>query len=133
MNAKDHSANAETKSVQARYYKTLDRFNFCGNEKSWQVVLITSAGNISALWNAEDEPEIHNLVPTDVLDLIDARIQQCWSSNKAEQLQRVAVIREQIDAMDIAWLTAELAIADAAHERAKRRLALFVNAQELPA
>lgn len=128
-----HSANAETKGVQARYYKTLGRFNLIGAEKNWQLVLVTSAGNASALFDEDNEPEIQNLVPGDVLDMIEERTRQGWSSNQAKRLQGIAEIREQIDALDIAWLADALAVAEAAYERAKKRHALFIKVQEVSA
>lgn len=96
--------------MSANYYKTLGRFNLCGTEKEWQVVLRTDAGSISALWAEDDEPDVADCMPSDVLELIDARINRpgFWSSSKGGKNATVAKMRESIDAADREWLTARV-------------------------
>lgn len=98
--------------MSASYYKTLGRFNLCGMEKEWQVVLRTDAGTVSALWDEDEEPDVADCTPSDVLDLIDSRINRpCWSSSKASKNATIAKMRESIDAADREWLTARVEVA----------------------
>jgi hypothetical protein len=93
--------------MSANYYKTLGRFNICGAEKDWQVVLSTDAGTVSAMWDEDDEPDIDDCPPSEVLDVIEARLTRphFWSSDKDRKLAVIAKMRESIESADREWLT----------------------------
>ena len=114
--------------IHARYFKSLSRFNLIGQEKNWQVQLLTSSGNVSALFDEEEEPDLENLLPSDVLDLIEARTNAVWSSNKADRLAKIAELRQQIEKLDVAWLAVELERADKVAAAARRRYDMHVQA-----
>lgn len=116
-----HSGSGECGNVHARFHKTLGRFNWISDNKNWQLVLRTSAGNASALFAEDEEPDIQGLLPSDVLDLIEERMKRSLRSDMTERLQEIASIRGQIESLNTAWLADELSLAESAYIRAKNR------------
>jgi hypothetical protein len=93
----------------AHYYKHKDRFYIGKKEQQWQVVLATSVGQISELWDEEDEPEVEDLLPSEVLDLIEVRVKSYWiNTDRDNQIKRIAKLREHIAELDIAWVESKL-------------------------
>jgi hypothetical protein len=99
----------EQQEQNARYYKTKGKFYWGNRSEQWQVVLWTSAGQVSALWDEEDEPEIGDMLPTEVLSVIEERIKSYWIyTGRDEDLAKVARIREQGAALDTVWVQKKL-------------------------
>lgn len=100
------------------YGKTLGRYNFADpSEKQWQLYLYTSFGNFSETFPADEEPETEDCLPSEILDLIEARLKKYLISTRREEtLAKMAVVREHASEIDVAWLTKRI---DEAEERVK--------------
>lgn len=80
------------------------RLNLFSNERSQQVVLRTPAGNISELWSEGDAPYAPDQLPSEVLDAIEARLNEyLFASSKPEKLKTIAAICERINEFDVDW------------------------------
>lgn len=89
------------REATAFYRKTLGRFNLAGSEKDWQVVLQTSEGTVSAMWPEDDEPEVDDMLPTEVAELIEARLKRyMFMSDREQRLTVIAAIRERGTELD---------------------------------
>jgi len=92
-------------AMRVYYTKQLGRYNWAGTEKNWNVSLSTDFGTVSEMWDADDEPEIDDLLPSEVLDIIEARCRYWWiSTERDEKLERIAAIRAHKNEIDMAWL-----------------------------
>ena len=91
------------------YYKNLGKYNFAGTNKSWCVQLSSNYGNISELWDEDDEPDCEDLLPSQVLDLIEERLKSYWlRTNREVQRAKIADIREHIKELDTTWIEKEI-------------------------
>lgn len=85
--------------------KNLGRYNFAGNEKSWCVTLSTPFGTVSETFPEEDEPATDGEMPSEVLALIEGRLDSYWISTGREKTKAtIAGIREHMTDIDCAWL-----------------------------
>lgn len=86
--------------------KTTGSFNLCApSEKQDQVYLYTPAGNFSELFPVDDHEYHPSMLPSEVLDMIEARLDKyLLSSGRAETKKRIAACRERIEEFDVAWL-----------------------------
>ncbi len=106
-----------------RYYKNLDQYSYFKSEKTWLVALITPYGNISETWPQDQEPEIQDLLPTEIVDLIEKRLDtHLLCTGRDETKKKIADIRAHGVAIDRAWLKNK--IKDAEHLVQKYRLRL---------
>ena len=86
--------------------KTTGSFNLCApQEKQDQVYLCTPTGNFSELFPLDDHEYHPSMLPSEVLDMIEERLDKYWlSSRRDEDKKRIAACRERIDEFDVAWL-----------------------------
>jgi hypothetical protein len=91
--------------MHARYYKNLGRYDLCSNDKSWCVQLITSYGNFSETFPEDEEPHIEGLLPSEILDLIEERLDSYWICTKRDEIKkRIADARKHFAELDICWI-----------------------------
>jgi hypothetical protein len=110
--------------VSVTFTKDFGRYNFAGTEKSYCVTLRTPFGNASQTWPLTDEPSIDGCLPSDVLDLIEARLKSyLWTSFRERDGATIAAIREHANEIDIAYVQGRIAAARKAIERDERLLA----------
>lgn len=103
----------------AHISKDLGRYNWASTEKDWQVALRTHVGVISQKWPENEEPNIDGLLPTEVLDLIEERLDSYWISTGRERDKAViATVRESGKEIDAAWLRSKIE----SHERKLKEL-----------
>lgn len=96
-------------SAHVSFYKHLGRYNWAGNEKDWCVQLNTPYGNVSEMWPEDDEPDLDDLLPSEVLQMIEDRLDHYWISTGREAKKAViAAIRVHEIEVDAAWLDAEI-------------------------
>lgn len=105
--------------IKVIYYTHESQFNLCSNEKVTQCVMsIFGIGDsrvvVSEQWPAGDCPITDSMLPSEVLDCIEERLESYWfSSRREERRAAIAKIRERMLDVDAAWI--EDQIAD--HER----------------
>lgn len=91
------------------YYKKLGRYNWAGTEKDWCVQLSTPYGNVSEMWPEDDEPDLDDALPSEVLQMIEDRLDHYWISTGRDTRKAViAAIREHESEIDAAWLDAQI-------------------------
>jgi hypothetical protein len=91
------------------YYKNLGHYNFAGHEKNWCVSLITPYGRVNEIWPEREEPDIDDLLPSEVLDLIESRLDSYWiSTSREKDKATIAAIKEHAAEIDLAWLDAKI-------------------------
>lgn len=112
----------ENKKVYARYYKQLGRYDVCSSKKSWCVQLLTSNGNVSELFDEEDEPDIDDFLPSEVLEIIEERFNSyLYKSSRDETKKRISEIKTNMKEFDVYWLNNQLELANKrANQIAKR-------------
>ena len=114
--------------MSATFYKNLGRYNFAGTEKSYCVALHTPYGNISQTWPEDDEPDISGCLPSDVLDLIEARLKSfLYTSRFEKDKATIAAIREHANELNVLYVKNRIAAARKAIERDERLLAGLVE------
>lgn len=84
--------------------KHLGRYSLTNNVKHWSLCLYTPHGRISVLFSEDDEPEIDGLLPSEVLDLIEAGMKRWYRPSHAEDAAIIAKIREHKHEIDLEWL-----------------------------
>lgn len=115
--------------MSATFDKNFGRYNFAGTEKSYCVSLHTPYGNVSQTWPADDEPDISGCLPSDVLDLIEARLKSyLYSSHREKDGATIAAIREHANELDVLYVQNRITAARRAIERDERLLAGLVEA-----
>lgn len=84
--------------------KSLGQYNLCSTERQWQLWVRTPYGNISALFDKDDEPDIQDALTDDLLDLIEARWKKyLYRSGQDADDARLAAIRQNAAELD-RWL-----------------------------
>lgn len=114
----------ENKPLSAYSYKHKGRFNIMSNEQQWQVVLRASTGTIvSEIFDDGAEPDIDGLPPSEVLELISAKLESYWISTDREKTrEKINWFRENAEAIDAGWARREIAGHHETIERLKRYL-----------
>lgn len=121
-------------NVSAYYSINLGRYNFAGTEKDWCVSLYTSFGNVSETWPEDAKPDIDGLLPSEVLDLIEERLDSYWiNTGRKERKEKIAQIRGHVKEIDAAWLSARIAATENELADLKYRLADVVCADDTEA
>jgi hypothetical protein len=93
----------------AHYSIEIGRFNLASNEKDACLRLYTSGGNFSQTFPLDEQPEIDGLLPSKVMDLIEARLDSYWiSTGREEDKKRIARWRIEQSDFDAAWLKAQI-------------------------
>lgn len=110
--------------MSATFYKTFGRYNLCSTAKDYCVTLRSPYGTISQTWPADDEPDIGGCLPSDVLDLIEARLKTyLYSSHREKDAATIAAIREHANELDVAYVQSRIAATRKTLERDERLLA----------
>jgi hypothetical protein len=92
-----------SKPLSAYYYKTKGRYNLLSSDEQWQVVLRASNGKIVSE-TFDDEPEIDDLPPSEVAEVLSARIEGfLFSSARENQRATIAWFRENAELIDSDW------------------------------
>jgi hypothetical protein len=91
------------------YYKNLGHYNFAGHEKDWCISLITPYGRVNQTWPECEEPDIDDLLPSEVLALIESRLDSYWiCTSREKDRATIAAIKEHAAEIDVAWLDAKI-------------------------
>ena len=106
----------------------LGRYNWAGTEEEWCLFLRTPYGRVSEVFPKDEKPEVDPdwTTPSEVLDLIEARLDSYWiSTRRAETKAKIAEIREHSNEIDAAWLDQKIRQAeDRLHILRRNRAAL---------
>lgn len=90
--------------------KNLGRYNFVRPVKNWMVSMHVQLEDkshieVSEIWDEDDEPDIEDKLPSDVLSIIEERIDSWWiSTSREKNKEMIAQIRSFGNGMDIVWL-----------------------------
>lgn len=76
------------------------------NERQQQVYLRTPDGHFSETWPLDECDYDRDMLPSEVLDLIEKRLDSYWISTRRrdETKKRIAACRERMGEFDMAWL-----------------------------
>lgn len=119
-----------TKPKNAHYYINVGHYNICGTNKSASLQLITSGGNFSALFEVDEAPDVDGLLPSEVLDLIEARIDSYWiSTGREDTKKRIKEWRKEQRDFDAAWLEKRIEATEKTLVSLKRELQNVRDAQ----
>jgi hypothetical protein len=79
--------------MRTYFYCSQGNYNFADpSEKQWCLELSTPFGRVSETFN--EKPDLDDLLPTDVLDLIEERVKSYWIyTSREECLKRIDGIR----------------------------------------
>lgn len=113
--------------------KHLGRYSLTSNEKHWRLCLYTPHGRISVLFSEDDEPEIDGLLPSEVLDLIEAGMKGWYRSSHAEDAAIIAKIREHKHEIDLEWLEYRAVKAEERAADLRRKIADILDEMEAEA
>jgi len=86
---------------------TLGQYNLASIEDVWCLGLQTPYGQVSEIFPKDDKPEVDPewITPSEVLDLIEARLDSYWiSTRRAATKAKIAEIRQHSNEIDAAWL-----------------------------
>ncbi len=98
-----------TDKIFADYFMNFGQYNLCSSEKEYCLILRTSGGNFSETFTKDEQPDVSDMFPSEVLDLIEARLKSYWiSTSRDEALARMAEWRKSANLFDMAWLDAKI-------------------------
>lgn len=105
------SQEASQKPLSAYCYKAKGRYNLCSTEQEWQVVLRASNGTIiSELFPGDEEPDIDGVPPSDVVEMIAARLEgYLFKSGRDAERAKIAWFRENAEQIDSGWARKQIA------------------------
>jgi hypothetical protein len=87
--------------------KYIGSYDLCHpKEKQYYVVICWPEGGkiIDESWPEEDEPEIRDLPPSEVIELIAERLESYWISTRREENREIiAWCREYAEYLDTLW------------------------------
>lgn len=86
---------------------TLGQYNWASEEDVWCLTLFTPYGQVIETFPKNAKPEVDPewTTPSEVLDLIEARLDSYWiSTGRAEKKETIAAIRQHSNEIDAAWL-----------------------------
>jgi hypothetical protein len=89
----------------------LGRYNWAATEDVWCLTLRTPYGVVSETFPKDDKPEVDPgwTTPSEVLDLIEARLDSYWiSTRRTETKATIAEIRRHANEIDAAWLDQQI-------------------------
>lgn len=113
--------------MSTHYYMDLGRYNLASTKKEWMLALVTTRGRVSETWPEDDKPEVCGLLPSEVLDLIDSRLDSYWyKSSRDKDKAEIATIREHANEIDIDWLDGRIKAAESKLAELRERRAAFV-------
>lgn len=97
--------STESKPLTCVITKNLGRYNFASDEKQWCVQVLMPDGKwISETWDEGDEPAIEGEPPSEVIEIMVARLKSYWiSTRRDETLARIDSFRPMFPHMDDVW------------------------------
>lgn len=111
-----------------RWTLSLGQYNWAGTDEQWCLDLQTPYGYVSEMFPKEAMPDVDPnwTTPSEVLDLIEERLDSYWVSTKrAETKAKIAEIRKHSAEIDAAWLDQKIKQAeDHLHFLRRKRAAL---------
>ncbi|QTO46366.1 hypothetical protein [Burkholderia latens] len=115
---------SDEKKLNCYVTKNLGRYNLASNDNDWCVqVMMPDGKTISARWPEDDEPDTDGRPPSEVIELIVARLNSYWiCTNRTETLARIDAARPMFDQMDDAWARRQIA----QHERQIKELSQYL-------
>lgn len=107
--------------------KNLGCYNWADtSQKSWLVSMRIDDLAISEQWDADSEPEIKGLPPSEVVELISERLEKYWINTDRERKREVI---KQIKAnkfeIDKAWANSEILRLQRSHQRIHNEINSF--------
>lgn len=107
---------------------SLGRYNWAATDEQWCLALQTPYGCVSEMFPKDAPPDVDPnwTTPSEVLDLIEERLDSYWISTKrAETKAKIAEIRKHSAEIDAAWLDQKIKQAeDHLHFLRRKRAAL---------
>ena len=93
--------------------KSKGRYNLCSTEEDWNVAIRFPDGapfaGISEMWPLDNEPDIEDVPPSEVIELISERVEShLVSTSRAHNREIIAWARKQADKLDAAWAESEI-------------------------
>lgn len=95
----------DQKPLSAYCYKTKGRYDLCSTEQEWQIVVRASNGTtISEIFPGDEEPEIDGLPPSDVVEVIAARLgSYLFKSGRDAEIVKIEWFRQNSEQIDSGW------------------------------
>jgi len=99
------------KKAYVNISKNLGRYDLASYRKDWNLVLSTSYGNVSAMFDEDNEPDIEGLMPSEVLDIIQERNDSYWfSTSQTKDREKADALRKRINELDLIWAKDQVAL-----------------------
>lgn len=109
---------------------TTGRFNLFSNEKQQQVYLYTPAGNLSELWDENEADYDSNMLPSEVVEIIEKRLKAYWiNTAREEKLVRISEIKKRIGEFDRLWLEGRIEGAEKSLSSLRNQLQDLIDTQ----
>lgn len=92
-----------------RIIKRKGRYDFCSNNEEWCIQILglpdnAPAKSISEHWPIDDEPDIDDAPPSEVVELISERLESYWLNTAREEKRKVIEwAREHAEEIDSQW------------------------------
>lgn len=87
------------------HYTHTARFYVGRAEKQQQVVLVTSVGSVSALWDEDEAPYDESMTPREVSQILRERINSYWvMTDRADRLAKLDAIDAAANQIDREWM-----------------------------
>ena len=98
-----------------RITKTSGRYNYCNYlEKSWMVTLHDlpegcPANSLSEFWKEDDEPDIDGLMPSEVIELFEERLNKYLiHTGRKKKEEIIQWLKDHAIDIDIDWLLSRI-------------------------
>lgn len=93
--------------------KSKGRYDACSHDEEWCVSLQLPAGapqrRISQMWPHDNEPDVDDLPPSEVIEIISQRLDEYISiSGREEDRAVIAWVRENAARLDAEWAASEV-------------------------
>jgi len=113
------------------FYKTSGSYDFAHpSEKQWAVFFQDGDVRLSERWPIDEEPDIDGCLPSDVLDLIEARVKSYWiNTRRDEDLLKIAKLRERKLQMDIEFLSERISKKEASLAQLRKQRQYLLDEQ----
>jgi hypothetical protein len=105
------NSNEEVKPLKCWVTKNIGRYNFASNNKDWCVQVYMPDGKVlSETWPEDDEPDTDGVPPSEVVEMIAARLRSYWISTRREEtMARIEAARPMFEQMDDVWARSRIA------------------------
>ena len=97
-----------------RIIKTLGRYDFCSNQKEWQVAIMglpegCPTQSLSECWPEDDEPDTIEMPPSEIVDFISERLESyLLNTGRKEKRETIKWLKEHSDELDSEWAKTEI-------------------------